>query len=148
MANKIEGLKFRDGSNYGERKAAGNVAHKHRCMRCYEEFDCPNVGCCVSNYEVTPVIVDTKSANLQTYEHCPGQPDWDWIRGYRGRVRAELLEECCREECCLCAAGIPVEADDRWGYVHPAGSKLPSGKEAVIDAPCGAARLRRLGESR
>ena len=58
----------------------------------------------------------------------------------------ELLEECCREECCLCAAGIPVEADGRWGYVHPAGSKMPSGKEAVIDAPCGAARLRRLGE--
>lgn len=46
--------------------------HKHRCMRCHEEFDCQTPGLCVAQYDVLPTIV-TLGADGQPKltEHCP-----------------------------------------------------------------------------
>jgi hypothetical protein len=70
--------------------------HKHRCMRCGEEFDCQSIGICGANYNVMANIVKPDGTIV---EHCPCNPDWDWIRAYGKRLAAQSapVEEVARE---------------------------------------------------
>lgn len=61
--------------------------HKHRCMRCDEEFECQSSGLCGAGYNVLPKVVKPDSTMA---EHCPAVPDWEWIRAY-GKRRALAL---------------------------------------------------------
>jgi len=49
----------------------------HKCMRCGLLFECetPN---CQAQFKVLPSIIK----DGQVIEHCPRNPDWDWIRDY------------------------------------------------------------------
>ena len=63
--------------------------HKHKCMRCNEEFDCRTPLECQANYKVLPNIVTRgDDGQINILPHCPEKPDWEWIRGYGDRMRA------------------------------------------------------------
>jgi hypothetical protein len=48
------------------------AVHKHRCMRCHEEFDCQTPGVCVAQYDVLPSIVTLGTdGQPKITEHCP-----------------------------------------------------------------------------
>ena len=47
--------------------------HKHRYMRCKQEFDCHTPGLCRGNYWVLPTIVLLDGT---VTEHCPPGPDY------------------------------------------------------------------------
>lgn len=63
--------------------------HRHRCMRCNEEFECQSVGTCTANYNVLPTIVTAGPCGIEMREHCPASPSWDWIREYAQRSALE-----------------------------------------------------------
>jgi hypothetical protein len=45
--------------------------HKHRCMRCGQEFDCQTPGLCAANYDVLPIIVTTGAdGEPRITDHC------------------------------------------------------------------------------
>lgn len=46
-------------------------AHKHRCMRCSEEFDCRSPGACAAGYDVVPKIVVAGPNGPEIVDHCP-----------------------------------------------------------------------------
>lgn len=48
--------------------AAALGGHKHRCMRCGQEFDCRTLGICTAQYDVLPVVVLPDGTRT---EHCP-----------------------------------------------------------------------------
>ena len=100
MTHSINDLKFKDGSTYGQRKEDGNAPHRHRCMRCLEDFDCANVGQCVAKRDVLPKIVDMTidPPNIRFREHCPERPDWDWIRAYGKRQYDQALADVQKAE--------------------------------------------------
>lgn len=45
--------------------------HKHRCMRCRQEFDCSSPDVCKANYDVLPTVVIRTPWGLKVIEHCP-----------------------------------------------------------------------------
>lgn len=60
---------------------------RHRCMRCNQIFDCEHGDGCAAKFDVLPVIANP-SDPMHPREHCPRNPDWDWIRAYGKRMRA------------------------------------------------------------
>src|SRR5437773_2279389 len=62
-------------------------AHEHRCMRCNEVFPCSHGPNCTAGKDVMPNIVTADGRG--TREHCPQVPDWNWIRAYGDRMRAQ-----------------------------------------------------------
>lgn len=46
--------------------------HRHRCMRCREEFDCQSPGACVAKVDVLPTIITMGAdGKVVITEHCP-----------------------------------------------------------------------------
>lgn len=93
--------------------SAEPLIHKHRCMRCDEEFDCQTPDICQAKYDVMPMIVTKKENIIYTGEHCPFSPNWDWIRAYAKRYAAirtaQWVQEC--EKIHVLVGGDPSEAN-------------------------------------
>lgn len=66
----------------------------HRCMRCNEEFPCRHGPNCAADYSVLPNIVNLDGRGVT--EHCPSNPDWNWIRAYGERIRATERERAAK----------------------------------------------------
>jgi hypothetical protein len=81
-------------------------------MRCGEEFDCQSIGICGANYNVMANIVKPDGTIV---EHCPRNPDWDWIRAYGKRLAAQSapVEEVARK----IATMLGVQYTDGWGKI-------------------------------
>lgn len=53
-------------------EATTKETHKHRCMRCKEEFDCYSPGVCEAKYNVLPRIVAKRDdGRVEVFDHCP-----------------------------------------------------------------------------
>lgn len=48
-----------------------NEPHKHRCMRCSEEFDCRTPEVCKAGYDVIPSIITSGPNGPVVTQHCP-----------------------------------------------------------------------------
>lgn len=69
----------------------GSAIHRHRCLRCDEEFDCRTPDICVARHDVLPRIVELKDGEVVISDHCPPTPTWDWIRARLARERIAYL---------------------------------------------------------